>query len=88
MVAKVQGLARFATAIAALNSEGDDMASALEQLLARKEVSKSAFLNAVAGANAAFDSLDALTAAFGGNGAPPLSDAKTAPAPAAPANPQ
>lgn len=85
MVAKLHGLTRFAKGIAQLNSDGDEMADAVERLLTRKQASKTAFLNAIASANAAFDSVDELTAAFGGNGGPPLSDS---PAPAQPSSPQ
>ena len=81
VVAKLHGLTRFAKGIAQLNADGDEMADAVERLLARKDASKTAFLNAVANANAAFDTVDELTAAFGGNGGPPLSDS---PAPAQP----
>lgn len=70
MVAKIGGLARFISDVKSLDADGSDMADAIEALLARKERSKAALLDTVAGANEAFDVVDQLTAAFGSNGGP------------------
>jgi hypothetical protein len=82
MVAKVHGLARFVQAARLIDDDGDEMAADLEGLFARRVKSKAGFKTAIAAGHKAFDVVDQLAAALGGNGGPSEASEQSSEAPA------